>query len=102
MKINKIIEDIHKRKIVEQICFQVGRGEDPDNIKDLIQDVYLALLEKPKKQIISMYEKNELNFFLASIIVRQIRSSTSPYYRKYKKFRNRSKPIIDSLLKTDD
>lgn len=102
MTVNQIIEDIHKRKIVEQICFQVGRGEDPDNIKDLIQDVYLALLEKPKKLIISMYEKNELNFFLASIIVRQIRSSTSPYYRMYKKFRNSSKTIIDSLLKTDD
>lgn len=102
MTINKIIEDIHKRKIVEQICVQVGRGEDPDNIRDLIQDVYLTLLEKPKKQIISMYENNELNFFLASIIVRQIRSRTSPYYRMYKKFRKSSNQIKDSLLKTDD
>lgn len=102
MTVKQIIEDIHKRKIVEQICFQVGRGEDPDNIKDLIQDVYLTLLEKPKKLIISMYEKDELNFYIATMAVRQIRSSTSPYYRIYKKFRNSSKPVIDSILKTDD
>ena len=102
MTIKQIIEDIHKRKIVEQICFQVGRGEDPDNIRDLIQDVYLTLLEKPKKLIISMYENKEINFYIANMAVRQIRSSTSPYYRMYKKFRNSSKPIIDSLLKTDD
>lgn len=99
---NQVIEELYKHKIIEKIVYQVGIGEDLKNLEDCIQDLYVALLEKPKKLIISMYEKNELNFYIANMAVRQIRSSTSPYYRMYKKFRNSSKPIIDSLLKTDD
>ena len=99
---NQVIEELYKHKIIEKIVYQVGRGEDPQNLEDCIQDLYVALLEKPKKLIISMYENKEINFYIANMAVRQIRSSTSPYYRMYKKFRNSSKPIIDSLLKTDD
>lgn len=99
---NQVIEELYKHKTIEQIVYQVGRGEDQQNLEDCVQDLYVALLEKPKKLIISMYENNELNFYIANMAVRQIRSSTSPYYRMYKKFRNRSNPIKDSLLKTDD
>lgn len=99
---NQVIEELYKHKIIEQIVYQVGRGEYQQNLEDCIQDLYVALLEKPNKLIISMYENKEINFYIANMAVRQIRSSTSPYYRMYKKFRNRSKPIKDSLLKTDD
>lgn len=99
---NQVIEELYKHKIIEQIVYQVGRGEDQQNLEDCIQDLYVALLEKPNKLIISMYENKEINFYIANMAVRQIRSSTSPYYRMYKKFRNSSKPIIDSILKTDD
>ena len=102
MNKNQVIEELYKHKIIDKIVYYVGRGEDPQNLEDCKQDLYVALLEKPNKLIISMYEKNELNFYIANMAVRQIRSSTSPYYRNYKKFRNRSKPIIDSILKTDD
>lgn len=99
---NQVIEELYKHKIIEQIVYQVGRGEDLQNLEDCIQDLYVALLEKPNKLIISMYENKEINFYIANMAVRQIRSKTSPYFQKYKKFRNSSKPIIDSLLKTEE
>ena len=99
---NQVIEELYKHKIIEKIVYQVGRGEDPQNLEDCIQDLYVALLEKSNKLIISMYENKEINFYIANMAVRQIRSKTSPYFQKYKKFRNSSKPIKDSLLKTDD
>lgn len=102
MTVNDIITELHRNRIVEQIVRQIGRGEDSENLKDCISDIYLSLLEKPKKKLIAMYEQRELHYFIASMCLRQIRSKTSPYFTKYKKSRLNAVPVIDSMLKTED
>ena len=41
----KIIDEISKDKVVEEIVYNIGSKDDED-LKDLIQDIYINLLEK--------------------------------------------------------
>ena len=60
---------------------------DPDN-EDLIQDVALVVLEKPPEFISKLYDKNQLKYYIARVIMNNLFSASSPYYCKYKKHRN--------------
>lgn len=100
MNKNDVIEYLYKNKIVAQIIRNISHGfEDENNMRDLEQDIYLILLEKPDKFIEDLYNKQELSFWLANVIYTQIRSSSSPYYKKYKKFLDTSK-CLDNLQLT--
>lgn len=80
----KIIDEISKDKIVEEIVYNIGDRGDED-LKDLIQDIYINLLEKEDKLIESLYSSNQLMFFIIKMVVNNIHSKNSPYYTKYKK-----------------
>lgn len=71
--------------------------EDEDDLQDLEQDIYLILLEKPVDFVLGLYMRNELNYYLANIIYTQLRSSSSPYYTKYKKLKYTSDPLDENL-----
>lgn len=60
---------------------------DPDN-EDLIQDVALVVLEKPPEFISELYDKGQLKYYIARVIMNNLFSASSPYYCKYKKHRN--------------
>ena len=60
---------------------------DTDN-EDLIQDVALVVLEKPPEFISELYDKNQLKYYIARVIMNNLFSASSPYYCKYKKHRN--------------
>lgn len=57
-----------------------------NDIDDLIQEIYIILLEYNKDKLIDLYNKKQLRYFLVGIIQRQYHSSTSPFYKKYKKY----------------
>ena len=89
---NEVIEELSKEGIVEKIVYKLlssskNRFDAPD---DLIQDIYLLLLEKEDELVISLYNKNQLGFYLLKIARNQLLSQNSPYYTKYIKFRSRS------------
>lgn len=89
---NDVIEELSKEGIVEKIVYKLlssskNRFDAPD---DLIQDIYLLLLEKEDELVISLYNKNQLGFYLLKIARNQLLSQNSPYYTKYIKFRSRS------------
>lgn len=46
----EIIEELAKNKVVEEIISNINRTETQFNIQDLVQDIYLSLLEKPTKR----------------------------------------------------
>lgn len=79
-----IIDEISKQKLVEDIVYNVG-GKYDDDLKDLIQDIYISLLEKEDKLIESLYNSNQLKFFIVRMVTNNIHSKNSPYYSKYKK-----------------
>ena len=79
-----IIDEISKNKIVEEIVYNIGDRGDED-LKDLIQDIYINLLEKEDSLIETLYSTNQLKFYIVKMVVNNIHSKNSPYYTKYKK-----------------
>lgn len=71
---------------IEEIIKNIAPA-DPDN-EDLIQDVALVVLEKPPEFISELYDKNQLKYYIARVIMNNLFSASSPYYCKYKKHRN--------------
>lgn len=79
-----IIDEISKDKLVEEIVYNIGDRGDED-LKDLIQDIYINLLEKEDSLIENLYSTNQLKFYIIRMVVNNIHSKNSPYYTKYKK-----------------
>lgn len=79
-----IIDEISKNKLVEEIVYNIGDRGDED-LKDLIQDIYINLLEKEDSLIENLYSTNKLKFYIVKMVVNNIHSKNSPYYTKYKK-----------------
>lgn len=79
-----IIDEISKDKVVEEVVYNIGDRGDED-LKDLIQDIYINLLEKEDSLIETLYNTNQLKYFIIRMVVNNIHSKNSPYYTKYKK-----------------
>ena len=81
----EIVDELSKNNTVEKIIYKLlpaskNRFDCPD---DLVQDIYVLLLEKDDKLIIDLYNKGELGFYLIKIARTQLLSKNSPYYCKY-------------------
>lgn len=70
----------------------ITNGSDADTLHDLAQDVYLGLLVDAEKTQ-TLYDKGELKYYIARILMNNIASSTSPYYRTYIMPLNMQDPI---------
>ena len=84
----EVINIIAREHLVEKIVNKLlSSSKNPfDCPEDLIQDIYLLLLQKDDKLIIDLYNKGELGFYLLKIARNQLLSANSPYYTKYIKF----------------
>lgn len=67
------------------------------DLKDLCQMVYLILLEYDESKLQDLWENDQMNFFLARIILNQYRSSNSPFHSIYRKYQERSISIGDGI-----
>ena len=63
------------------------------DLKDLSQMIYLILLEYDEQKMQDLWNNNQMQFFLARIIINQFRSSNSPFHTIYRKFQERSADI---------
>ena len=94
----EIIDELSKNATVEKIVNKLvssskNRFDFPD---DLIQDIYVLLLEKDEDLIVNLYNKGELGFYLLKVVRNQLLSKNSPYYTKYIKFRAVSDDITQA------
>lgn len=64
---------------------------------DLSQDIYLRLLEKDEELLSGLQERGEMAYYVSRMISNNIFSSTSPYYRKYERFRRMSCDIKEYI-----
>lgn len=95
--INKIAQD----RMVETIVANVAKDTTDEDLADLCQDIYLALMEKDEETIEELYANKQLNFFVTRMIINNIDSSTSRYFYNYKK--NKLKQIsMDDYKETAD
>lgn len=83
-KMKKIYETAYE--YIEEIVKNIA-PVDPDK-DDLIQDVALVVLEKPPEFISELYDKKQLKYYIARVIMNNLFSTSSPYYCKYKKYKN--------------
>ena len=102
----EVVDELSRSNTVEKIIYKLlpaskNRFDCPD---DLVQDIYVLLLEKDDKLIIDLYNKGELGFYLLKIARNQLLSKNSPYYTKYIKFRAQSDDLTQAAntIPTED
>lgn len=98
-----MVEEEVKQQIIRELAQQKKIEELVDNITktssfeldDLVQDIYVNLLEYDAEKLIKLYESKQLIFFIVRMIYNNYFSKTSRYYYKYKKFINNCEKIED-------
>ena len=96
----EIVDKLSRENQVEKIVFKLlpsskNRFDCPE---DLVQDIYILLLDKEDDFIEKLYNKGELGFWLLGVVKKQLISENSRYYYTYVKFRVQS----DELEKAKD
>jgi len=54
--------------------------------EDFLQELYLIILELDEQKLLALQNSNTLLKFVFGVIRNQDRSSTSPFYKKYKHY----------------
>ncbi len=90
-----VIEYIANNRILEDIVKNIAGTYDED-LKDLIQDIYLDLYNKDDNTLIKLYTEKSLKYYLTKIVFNNIYSSNSRFYYIYKK-NIKNKVDIDDL-----
>ena len=94
----EIVDELSKNNTVEKIVFKLlPCSKNPfDYPQDLIQDIYLILLNSDENLIVALYNKGELGFYILRISRNQLLSKNSPYYQKYIRFQSNSDDITQA------
>ena len=95
----EIISDLSATKKVEELISNITKSPPKEDEEDLAQDIYLALLEKDDKLIEQLYYDNQLIFYITRMLMNNLRSTTSPYYYKYKRH-EQNKISINEITST--
>ena len=72
---------------------------------DLTQEIYMILLDSDQAKLQDIINKKQIRFYVARILRNQFYSSTSPFYKQYKKpllLKETLKPILDMENGNDD
>ena len=100
-----VVDIIEREHLVEKIVFKLlPSSKNPfDCPEDLIQEIYLLLLQKDDDLIVNLYNKDEIGFYLLKITRNQLLSANSPYYTKYIKLGAQSDDITQAAnIPTED
>lgn len=87
-----VLDIIAREHLVERIVNKLlSSSKNPfDCPEDLIQDVYLLLIEKDDALITNLYNKGELGYYILKVVRNQLLSVNSKYYYTYIKFGSHS------------
>ena len=78
---DEIITEMYTDPIYNEILFKFSGKK---YYEDLRQEIYLILLDKDEDLIVKAYEDKKLKYYFIRIILNQAKSSTSPFYKKFK------------------
>lgn len=85
MKYDLINRWAKEKKIENLLSTLDTKGENPQDLEELTQDLYIVLLEEDDEKIKRLYEKNQIDYFILRLLKNNLYSKTSRYYYKYKK-----------------
>lgn len=89
----EIIEELAKKKTIEEIINNVAQNPQEDTLKDLSQLLYEDLLMKDEKKIVQLYETEQLQFFITRMVLNSINSKTSRYYYLFSRFNKNTQQL---------
>lgn len=93
MNKEQIINYIISNNIVEnQLKFICN---DSNYFDDILQEIYLIILEYDEQKLINAYEHGYINAFISSICRKMYNSKTSKFYYKYKRYDKNRLPLTD-------
>jgi len=93
---NNIIGVMFTSGVIQQTCAKVC--SDIDLLPDLVQEVTLALLTKDKTQIDALNATGKLIGYVYKMAKNQWQSSTSPFYKKYKRLQIKEQTIDERII----
>lgn len=79
---NQIIEEIYNEKIIER-CLAKYSKRMKGNIEDVVQDIYMMIIELPEDKLLKLYNDNELTYYILSVCKNQIVNKYSKTNKKY-------------------
>lgn len=89
-----IIAEIARAGLVEELVRNItGHGVIDYDLKDLVQIVYLALLETTDERVADLWESGQMRFYIARIIRTQLTSPRSTFTANNVRFLMRTVPI---------
>lgn len=80
----ELMNDIVKTKWIYKLARKYIRN-DNQLADDLAQEILLFLLEKKSKLLLELYSRNEHKKYITTVLKNNYLSSTSPFYKKYRK-----------------
>lgn len=94
----EVIDIIARDHLVERIVNKLlSSSKNPfDCPEDLIQDIYLLLLQKNDDLIANLYNKGEIGYYLLRVVRNQLLSKNSSYYYTYIKLGANSDDISEA------
>ena len=98
----EIVERIAKERRVETILRNIAKTPLTADLQDLCQMAYGTLLEFDEDKVVELWERGEMNFFIARILMNQYQSVRSPFFRIYRKRQRRQVPIEDYMDLPDE
>lgn len=94
----EIVDALAEERRVETMVCKIAHQALSADLKDLSQMVYMILLDYDEEKLVDLYEHDQINFFLARIILNQYRSNNSTYYKEINRYR---KMIDEGVSLTD-
>ena len=92
------IREIAENRIVEKLINRIS----PTAIakEDLIQDIYLSLLNNKEK--VENISNDEIKYYITRIILNNIKSVNSPYYRLYVRYNLLKQELLNEIEDEED
>ena len=101
-----VLDIIAREHLVDRIVNKLlSSSKNPfDCPEDLIQDVYLLLLQKDDNLIVNLYNNGEIAYYLLRVVRNQLLSKNSSYYYKYIKLGAQSDDLTQAAntITTED
>lgn len=101
---NREIVDIYLNNRLIKTCVecQFSKLKDRQYEDDFFQDLVLILLEYDNEKLNNAHNNNHINALITRIIMNNIYSVTSKYYKNYIKFNSNSDEITKDVINISD
>lgn len=98
----QVIDKIARERLVETIVCNVAHSPLTDDLKDLSQYIYVALMRYSEDTIREMHEGGRMNYFVTRIVMNQLHGDHSHYAMNYRRPAERRAPLTEAYKMTED